>query len=934
MNQTYAVAIRALLIGLIMLSAGGESPAAQPAWKPPSYTLFETGPVRPLALSPNRKMLFACNIPDNRLEVFDVTPTGLTHRGSVSVGLEPVALAVRSENEVWVVNHLSDSVSIVELSYDQNQPIGRVTRTLLVGDEPRDIVFAGPDRNRAFITTAHRGQNAPYDPRLTTPGIGRADVWVFDADNLRNTLGGTPLTIVQLFSDTPRALAATPDGTRVYAAAFLSGNRTTTIVEPIVSANGGTPPPHVNYAGVPQPPTGLIVKFNGLHWIDELNRVWDDQVKFALPDKDVVVIDAMARMPHQLLGAAGFFSSVGTVLFNMAVNPKNGHVYVSNTDAQNHVRFEGAGQSLPPGQHTVRGHIAENRITVLGGTPAVNPIHLNKHINYSAEPGPTTSAENALSVAMPLSMEVTQDGSTLYVASFGSSKVAVYDTFELETNTFYPDLANQIPVSGGGPCGLALDEERGRLYVLTRFDDAISIIDTDAKAEVAHVSMYNPEPSSVVNGRRLLYDASHTSSHGDTSCASCHIFGDFDGLAWDLGDPDNDEIPNNGVFTLPPEPFGVTRNFRPLKGPMTTQSLRGLANHGAMHWRGDRLNNTTSVSLQPDTGAFDEQEAFRRFNVAFVGLNGRDTQIPAAEMQAFTDFILQVTYPPNPIRNLDNSLTRDQAAGRNFFLNSTPSDTFFNCAGCHVLNPGGNLGLTDQPGFFGTDGRFSFEAEPQIFKIPHLRNLYQKVGMFGMARAPGFILPGIATSESNAFMGDQVRGFGFLHDGGIDTLTRFHSALVFVQRRIPTPAQPMPNPNGFPLGPVGNKLRRQVEQFMLAFDSNLKPIVGQQITLTQYNAAVVARRLDLLMAQADTIEPATGLPHCELVAKAAGRGYLYVGGHQFQSDRASEPLLSDVALRALAGYEKNEITFTCVPPGSGVRIGIDRNEDGVLDGDE
>ena len=34
------------------------------------------------------------------------------------VGLEPVAVAVRSPTEVWVVNHLSDSVSVVTLSRD------------------------------------------------------------------------------------------------------------------------------------------------------------------------------------------------------------------------------------------------------------------------------------------------------------------------------------------------------------------------------------------------------------------------------------------------------------------------------------------------------------------------------------------------------------------------------------------------------------------------------------------------------------------------------------------------------------------------------------------------------------------------------------------------------------------------------------------------
>jgi hypothetical protein len=33
---------------------------------------------------------------------------------------------------------------------------------------------------------------------------------------------------------------------------------------------------------------------------------------------------------------------------------------------------------------------------------------------------------------------------------------------------------------------------------------------------------------------------------------------------------------------------------------------------------------------------------------------------------------------------------------------------------------------------FDNDGLSSFENEPQNGKIPHLRNVYQKVGMFGM----------------------------------------------------------------------------------------------------------------------------------------------------------------------------------------------------------
>src|SRR5215510_6543831 len=83
-----------------------------------SFTLFESGQVRPLALSPSGKFLFAVNTPDNRLEVFKVGASGLVHRGSVPVGLEPVAVAALSDDEVWVVNHLSDSVSVVRLSDD------------------------------------------------------------------------------------------------------------------------------------------------------------------------------------------------------------------------------------------------------------------------------------------------------------------------------------------------------------------------------------------------------------------------------------------------------------------------------------------------------------------------------------------------------------------------------------------------------------------------------------------------------------------------------------------------------------------------------------------------------------------------------------------------------------------------------------------------
>ena len=57
------------------------------------YTLFESGQVRPLTLSPDRQHLFAVNTPDNRLEVFRIQGNQLLRTASIPVGLEPVAVA-------------------------------------------------------------------------------------------------------------------------------------------------------------------------------------------------------------------------------------------------------------------------------------------------------------------------------------------------------------------------------------------------------------------------------------------------------------------------------------------------------------------------------------------------------------------------------------------------------------------------------------------------------------------------------------------------------------------------------------------------------------------------------------------------------------------------------------------------------------------------
>ncbi|MBX2858572.1 MAG: hypothetical protein KTR17_07905 [Cellvibrionaceae bacterium] len=973
--------LKPVAFGLV-LGAGSSLCVAQT----PDFITFESGHVRPLAISQDGTTLFACNTPDNRLEMFSITENGLQPLYSIPVGLEPVSVAINGNNEVWVVNHLSDSVSIVDLSVSPP----RVTKTLLVGDEPRDIVFSA--NGRAFITTAHRGQqrtdrsidNVPGagDPQLTTPSVPRADVWVFDAADQGRSFGGTPLKIIELFSDTPRALTLSPDGLTVYAAALFSGNQTASVSEGTVCPHeeetceikgqlvpGGIVGPKTDASGERAPLTGIIVKFNRDtgRFEDPEGRDWTDVVKFSLPDKDVFEINAAT------LEETRSFNHVGTTIFNMVTNPVTGTIYASNFEANNIGLFEGPGDFAG---ETLQGHLSEARITVIN-EEGVFPRHLNKHIDYDITPAPEGVKEHSL--AMPLDMVVSSDGDWLAVAAYGSKKIGVFATEALENDDFDPevDSANYIELSGGGPSGLILDESRNQLYVITRFDNTVTIVNLETKREIDRRAMFNPEPQSVVEGRIFLYDADISSSNGEAACASCHIFGDLDHLAWNLGNPDDEILQNpadilldiaaglgggedgGGIigflgsfidlggaldtFTIENvNGTGDVNELHPNKGPMTTQSLKGLINHGPMHWRGDRSNGFFGIDESQEP-PFDSELSFNNFIVAFEGLHGREEIIDPADMQKFTDFALQMVLPPNPVRALDNSLNRAETRGREFYFGCAGSGFIicnregrpvfgehrsdgvplipnlgFTCEGCHTLDPAN--------GFFGTDGTTSFDVLNQVTKIAQIRNVYTKVGMFGAPPSDG------VNAFDNENKGDQIRGFGMFHDGGIETILRFMNGEVFNSAF-----------NGQVGFEGGNPQRQDIEAFMLAFDSDLPPITGQQITLSAQSNGEVEDRVDLLIERAEQQFASQILGgevrECELVASAVidgtQRAWLYnADDNRFISDRSGENAMQVSALKNLARTPGQETTFTCVPFGSGTRIALDRDRDGTLNGDE
>src|SRR5262245_60700993 len=365
-------------------SAGDPSPAtrALAVAMPPDvdFRNFESAQTHPLRPSAAGDKLFAVNTDEARLAIFNVAGDGsLSFAGDVAVGLDPVSAAQRpGTNEVWVVNHLSDSISVVDAGTQS------LIDTIAVGDEPTDVVFAS---GRAFVSLA-----------------GNQDrVRVYNASTR------ALLTTLDIFGDSPRALAANAAGTEVYAVVLESGNQSTTLFEELVSTGGGPPPPNPpRTAPGPAPAVGMVVQFDGSNWKDEAGGNWNSKINYNLPDQDVFVIDADAGTPSVIRR----LTHVGTINFDVAVQPGTGDLWVPNTDARNPVRFE----------PKLRGHLVQTRVTVVDPVTGVQPpfIDLNTHINYNVSPGPP--AEIQASLAHPVTGIFNGSGSTYYVAGMGSQK--------------------------------------------------------------------------------------------------------------------------------------------------------------------------------------------------------------------------------------------------------------------------------------------------------------------------------------------------------------------------------------------------------------------------------------------------------------------------------------------------------------------------------
>lgn len=871
------------------------------------FVNWETAPIHPLDLSPDKTRLAVAHTADARVEIFSVTTGIPVSLMSIPVGLDPVSVRFRDNNEIWVVNHISDSVSVIDLN------LGRVIQTLQTDDEPADVVFAGTAGN-AYVSCSQANT-----------------VLMFNTSNL--TAAPQRITID---AEEPKALAVSPDGQFVYAAIFESGNATTilgggidepdildfppNVVNQASNPNAGVNPspnagstfePPINPA-LPAPPrVGLIVRRDAQgRWLDDNQTDWTGLVSgqqsassgrptgWDLPDRDIARINTTDLQ-------VDYASGLMNIGMTLAVNPDNGALSLIGTDATNEIRFE----------PVINGTFV--RVTM--GTVAAGDFNnktvsdLNSHLDYQSPR--VNSIQRERSIGDPRGAAWDATGQHLYITGMGSNNlITVNDTGQRV------GASTTIEV-GEGPTGIVVDDDRQRLYVWNRFDKSISVVDTQTESLLEEVSVFDPTPVAIQQGRPFLYDTHLTSGLGQASCAACHVDSKMDRLAWDLGDPAGEMIDfqKNCITGL----ARACEDFHPMKGPMVTQTLQDIIGNEPFHWRGDR-------------------RGIEEFNPAFVGLMGRDNQISSEQMQRFEDFLATITFPPNPNRNIDNSLPTDlplpgQFTTGRFTTAGMPLpngnavaglsryrsgllDTPFQCVSCHTLPTGmgansplrtqgiaaGGVHIPTGPLGENNLGIVSVDGSTNIsIKVPQLRNLYEKVG-FDMTQT------------------ENSSGFGFLHDGSVDSLARFVNEPTF--------------------GLVSVQDTADMVAFMMAFSGSDLPLENLDIDNpgppSKDSHAAVGKQVNLVTATNPLLDQLVSLADSgavDLIAdtpnESGRQGWVYDRASTLMQGDSNNATLSVAELRAQASSTTPQ-TWTVVPSGLGIRLGIDRNMDGLLNAEE
>lgn len=947
--------------------------------------VFESVPSKPLALSEDGSLLYVVNSHANCLEIYTQEEKELKLVSAVSVGIGPVSVAVRTKGEVWVVNHVSDSVSIVSVD---GQP--HVKDTLQVGDEPWDIVFTSSKTNvgsvntkqRAFISATYRGQSHPQFKteylllnRLDSPKgeekgelIGRADLWVYDIepDNSTKLVG-----IINPFTSSIRSLAVDKHGTKVFAVAFKSGNRTAITPVPLDGLLGDK----WSADGVGHLEPFAIVQQKEGKWLDASGVNWPQFMNFDVADNDVFVINALAALELGTVETPKYnrhaivetVEEVGSVIFNSFYDEPRNRLIVSTVDAINTV----------PMEHELKGIFNSNHIKIVdfNMSPAkVSNINLDEvYESVGEKPG----------YALPSGLLAIPSTGAVIVTSMGTNQIGSFDADVALENLSSKKLNfNTVPTEDG-PIAIIGGRTDIEFYSYSYISNSVSQFVTTPSGlkEQSKAFLFNPELEDIKKGRLALYDATLTSNNNRVSCASCHIFGGEDRLQWNLSASGKNVLINKLPFIeregkqTAPRPIrlkleaenskvgdlvpigdakvevkymgdqlgfadqiekGViaidqpglvyleksqhdarltrfkiltgmptwviieTPFLHPLKGPMRTTPLHGIADSGPMHFLGDKFGLVSNKSGPcSDAKSTQAERAFKEFNSPCDGSPGPfetlmgGPHLADETMDQLTKFALALSFPPSPIRPLDNQVN---IKGENTFNSKIGVDLanwdhvlqkgplVFSCSDCHTTSNHSKL--------FGTSQKI-YSAPPlslQDAKVPHLRYLYDRAGFLrGDYRRQSSDF--LNMRKNDKYFDTVVHAQGLNHGGWFDFSMFFADMVWVVDENEPLAWSPSSKEK------YGNLFR-----YLMEFDTNFLPMYGRQITIGKNYLSdnLFKEKVSIYIDNALRPKSNLGNSQCEIV----------VSSHMAEGNNNLISNISDVI--RISGSSDLPITLMCI----------------------
>jgi YVTN family beta-propeller protein len=564
------------------------------------YPSFMSPHASPILIHGDR--VFVVNTPADTVDVIDSKTQKVVAR--IDVGIDPVSLALRPDGkEIWVANHISDSVSVIDTVPESPtflhvvatvQDFDFITKSTQF-DEPAGIAFASD--KKAYVALSS-------DNRIAIINVATRKV-------------EKHLTIP---AQDPRSIIVRGD--RLYVIPFESNNKT--------QLSGG------------YKIDGDLVTFNAHEHsiannnVLSLGHVLDIIKHTKVPDHDLFVFDTKTDMLVKTV------DTLGTLLYGMAVDSK-GRVFVAQTDARNDAN--GRSGSKKHGLAELENRAFLNQITVVEAD--------QKPKFFDLEPLPPKHPKPGMALATPFAIQVSADDSTLVVSAAGSDRVFTVDATS-------GVVLGRVDV-GAVPRGIALGS--GKAWVLNAVENTVSLIDVSNPATLkneATISLEDPTNATFKRGR-IAFNTAAASTTKTFSCASCHPDGHTDQLLWNLKTP----IVTGGKQIMPRStmPLRGLRDTAPFHwdgipgDPYGGNNSANVYGHDAPNTSLDKPENTTRHVID---GALAS-------TMSLVGAAQEETLLSDSERDALAKFLLGITFPPAQRRAYTNVLSKTAEEGFELF---------------------------------------------------------------------------------------------------------------------------------------------------------------------------------------------------------------------------------------------------------------------------